>query len=100
MTMVTGQHQGTGFAHEHRDTTTRAAAPASKTSTPPHPPPSATPPKETSGKAPPLAPLSCLQRRDPIGRPKLASIGPSCRRAQAELSPAAGRKTSLVLLPA
>ena len=37
--MVTGQHQGTGSAHEHRATTTRATAPASKTSTPPHPRP-------------------------------------------------------------
>ncbi|EMS53596.1 hypothetical protein TRIUR3_04336 [Triticum urartu] len=35
--MVTGQHQGTGSAHKHRATTTRAAALASKTSTPPHP---------------------------------------------------------------
>ena len=38
MTMMAGQHQGTGFVQEHRTTTTtRAAAPASKTSTPPHP---------------------------------------------------------------
>ena len=72
-TMVTGQHPGTGFAHEHRDTITRAAAPASKTSTPPHQLPSATPPIETGGKAPPFAPLSC---------PQPAAIGPSCCRAR------------------
>ena len=76
--MVTGQHQGTGSAQEHRATTTRAAAPASKTLTPPHPRPAATPTKETSEKVPPFAPLGDPQRRDPIGRPELASIRPSC----------------------
>ena len=34
--------------------------------------------KETSGKVPPFAPLGDPQRRDPIGRPELASTDPSC----------------------
>ena len=37
-----------------------------------------TPTKETSGKVPPFAPLGDPQRRDPIGRPELASTDPSC----------------------
>ena len=37
-----------------------------------------TPTKETSGKVPPFAPLGNPQRRDPIGRPELASTDPSC----------------------
>ena len=97
-TMVTGQHQATGPTHEHRDTTTRAAVPASNTSMPPHPPLTATPTKETSGKAPPFAPLSYPQRRDPIGRPKLASIGLSFCGAPDELDPVAVRETSSILL--
>ncbi|XP_044374599.1 uncharacterized protein [Triticum aestivum] len=76
--MATGQHQATGSAQEHRTAATRAAAPASKTLTPPHPRPAATPTKETSGKVPPFAPLGDPQRCDPIGRPALASIDPSC----------------------
>ena len=59
-------------------TATRAATQASKTLTPPHPRPAATPTKETSGNIPPFAPLGDPQRRDPIGRPTLASIDPSC----------------------
>nr|XP_020174830.1 proline-rich protein 2-like [Aegilops tauschii subsp. strangulata] len=47
------------------------------------------PTKETSGKVPPFALLGDPQRRDPIGRPKLASTDPSC-------SPE--RETSSVLL--
>ena len=97
--MATKQHQATGSAHEHHNTTTRTTARASKTLTPHHPPPTATPTKETSGKVPPFAPLSCPQRRDPIGRPKLASVNPSCRQARDELGPAVRRETSQVLLP-
>nr|XP_020200876.1 translation initiation factor IF-2-like [Aegilops tauschii subsp. strangulata] len=37
-----------------------------------------TPTKETSGKVSPFAPLDDPQRRDPIGRPELASTDPSC----------------------
>ncbi|EMS65476.1 hypothetical protein TRIUR3_00472 [Triticum urartu] len=65
-------------AQEHRATTTRATASASKTLTPPHPRPAATPTKKTSGKVPPFVPLGDPQRRDPTGRPELASTDPSC----------------------
>ena len=37
-----------------------------------------TPTKGTSGKVPPFAPLDNPQRRDPKGRPELASTDPSC----------------------
>ena len=99
-TMVTGQHQATGSAHEHRATTTRVVTPAFKTLTPPHPRPVATPTKETSGK---FAPLH-TPGRPPALRPK----GPAQKRppspvllhrVQDKLGPAAGRETSSVLLP-
>ena len=98
--MVTGQHQATGSAHEHRATTTRAAAPTSKTLTPPHPRSVATPTKETSGKVAPLH----TPGRPPAPRPK----GPAQKRppslvllhrVQDKLSPATRRETRPVLLP-
>ena len=108
-TMATGQHLTTGSAHEHRGTTTRGRHPGipdlDTTSLETH----RNPNQRYGRKGPPFAPLSCPQRRNPIGRPKLASIDPSgapgtkrarsCCRARDEHSPAAGHETSIVLLP-
>uniref|UniRef100_N1QZ92 KIB1-4 beta-propeller domain-containing protein n=1 Tax=Aegilops tauschii TaxID=37682 RepID=N1QZ92_AEGTA len=75
--METGQHQGTGSAQEHRATTTRATDPASKTLTPPHLRPAA-PQRKRRAERSHLSHPWATQRRDPIGRPELASIDPPC----------------------